>query len=190
MMPVTTVVTCGRAVLRMDPRRPGRQQPVAPHREEDARLAVLEDQQDGAQRDDRAERDDPAGGREAGDFQGAGQRVGGLELLVRDEAGRDQADDRRRSACRCASPAEDAARHVALRDRASPRRRSRWRRSRCRRRRRSPRPGGCRASRSARTAGSWRCRCACRPARRTAPSTSSFTTTITLLARTLSRTPM
>ncbi len=49
----------------IDARRPLRQQAVAGHRKEDARLAVLKHQQHGGHRDDRAERDDPADAREA-----------------------------------------------------------------------------------------------------------------------------
>ena len=48
------------ARLRMDLRRPPRQQAVARHREEDPRLAVLEHEQHRGQRDHRAKRHDPA----------------------------------------------------------------------------------------------------------------------------------
>ena len=59
-IPVTSVVVYGIRVLGIDARGPLRKQAVARHREEDARLAVLEDQQHRRERDDGAERDDPA----------------------------------------------------------------------------------------------------------------------------------
>ena len=125
-------------------RGPLRQQAVARHREEDARLAVLEHQQHRRHRDGRAERDDPADRCEPGEFAArapAGRPT--RQFCVRHHAGEhgadDDVDDRADG-----QAAEDADRQVALRVLAFPRPPSKSRRSRCRRRTRSPRPGGCR----------------------------------------------
>ncbi len=74
-------------------RRPRGKKPVARHREEDARLAVLKHQQHRRNRDHGAKRHDPAGGLEPGDFQCSGERVGRAKLHVRHEAGGDDTDD-------------------------------------------------------------------------------------------------
>ena len=97
-----------------DLRRPRRQQPVAGHREEDARLAVLEDQQHRGQRNHRAERDDPARRLQPGDVERLGQRIRRTQLGVRHEPGRHDADDHvDHRADR--EPAENPDRQVALR---------------------------------------------------------------------------
>ena len=71
----------GMRVLGMELRGPLRQQAVARHREEDARLAVLEHQQDRRHRHDGAERDDPADRLEPGQLQRVRQRIGDRQLL-------------------------------------------------------------------------------------------------------------
>ena len=111
-----------RAELRMDAREDRRQQAVARHGEEDARLAELEDEQHRGVRDDRAEGDDadhPA--RHGHVLHRQRQRLGLFagqsavdQVAVRDHAGEDRgdddvddrADDQR---------ADDADRQVALR---------------------------------------------------------------------------
>ena len=123
--PVRIVVTCGVRNRGCTLREARRQQAVARHREEDARLAELEDQQHRRVRDDRAERDDAdeqvAPASDVRVLQRHRQRLGllGRELLhehvVRNDAGEDRgdddvddrADDER---------ADDADRQVALRD--------------------------------------------------------------------------
>ena len=91
-------------------------------------------------------------------LEGPGQGIGALELRVRHEAGghraHDHVDDRADG-----ERAEDAARHDRAAGPSSPRPRWRSRRSRCRRRTRWPRPGGCPSSRWARRAPSSRDRC-------------------------------
>ena len=102
------------ARARMDAGRPLRQQAVARHREEDARLAVLEHEQHRRHRHRRAERDDPADRREARQLERARQRIGHGKFLVRHHAGQHRADhdvDDRADG----EPAEDADRQVALR---------------------------------------------------------------------------
>ena len=103
-----------RAGLRMQLRRQPRQQAVTRHGVEDARLSVLEHQQHRRHGHDRAGRHDPAGGRQAGQFERMRQRVARPQLLVRHQSRRDEADDDvDQRADR--QPAQDADRQVALR---------------------------------------------------------------------------
>ena len=103
------------ARLAADPRRPLRQQAVARHREEDARLAVLEHEQHGRHREHGAERDDLRDARHAGRFERVRERIGRLAEVLRRHHARehgadDDVDDRTDR-----EPAEDADRQVALR---------------------------------------------------------------------------
>jgi hypothetical protein len=102
------------AVLRMDPRSPARQQAVACHREEDPRLAILKDQEHRRQRNHRAERHEPARDRQAGHLERPGQRIGGLQLLVRHQPGRHRSDNHIDDGAD-REPAQNADRHVPLR---------------------------------------------------------------------------
>ena len=103
------------ARLRVDLGRPLRQQAVARHRVEDARLAVLEHEQHRAHRDHRAEAarsSSPSAGPATSSACASGSRR--AQLLVRHEPGGDEADDHvDQRADR--QPAEDADRQVALR---------------------------------------------------------------------------
>ena len=103
-----------RAIARVDLRGPGRKQAVTRHRKENARLPVLKDQEHGGERHDRAGRDNGAGGLKTGQLQRLRQRIRRLELLVRHEPGRHDADDHiDQRADRQA--AQDPDRHVPLR---------------------------------------------------------------------------
>src|SRR5436189_400880 len=103
-----------RPVLGVDLGGPLREQAVARHGEEDARLAVLKDEQHRGQRDDGACRDDPARRRQPGDLERLRERIRCFELLIRHDAGRDDADndiDDRADG----EADENASRHVPLR---------------------------------------------------------------------------
>src|SRR5262245_60199099 len=66
----------GYARTRMDFRGPLRQQPIARHRKEDARLAVLEYEEHRRHRHRRTERDDPADRTESSQVERARERIG------------------------------------------------------------------------------------------------------------------
>jgi hypothetical protein len=76
--------------------RPLRQQAVARHRVEDARLAVLEHQQHRRHREHRAERDEPARALHPRALERVRERIGvqaRIELRVLHHAGEHRADD-------------------------------------------------------------------------------------------------
>ena len=91
-MPVIQRRGVGNARFRIDARHPLGEQAVTRHREEDARLAVLEDQQNRRHRNHRAERDDRADARVAGQLERARQRVRDAKLGVGHHAGDHRAD--------------------------------------------------------------------------------------------------
>ncbi len=103
-----------RAKARVHARERRRQQAVARHREQDARLAELEHQQHRGHGDDRAQRHQRRRARHADRKQRARERIAGVELLVRHEPGHhrgdrdveDAADQQRR---------DHGARQIALR---------------------------------------------------------------------------
>ena len=95
-------------------RGPLRQQAVPCHREEDARLAVLEDEQHRRHRHRRAERDDPADRVETGELERARERVGHGQLLVRHHPRQHEADNDVDEGAD-GEAAEDPDRQVALR---------------------------------------------------------------------------
>ena len=104
----------GRAVDGVDGTEGRRQQTVAAHREEDPRLAELEHEQDRGHRDDGADRDDELSPADAGDLEGARQRVRARQLLERHQACRHEADHGVDDRAHDERP-QDAPRHVALR---------------------------------------------------------------------------
>ena len=161
------------APLLADLRGPRGQQPVASHREEDARLAVLEHQQDRGERHHGAERHDPARRLQPGDVERLGQRIRRPQFRDTARARSPRRRRSRRSPCRWRARRGCRSACCAA-DYASLPRPSRSRRTRCRRRRRSPRPDGCLATRSARTARSSPYRCASPRRRRRSPSTSEL----------------
>ena len=121
----------GRLVLRVHAREHAGEQAVARHREPDARLAVLRDQNSAEHAQQRADGDDEAEAVESDGFEGVRHRRVVVERVPMRDAGEnqrhggveDRADDQRE---------HDSARHVALRACGILRRRSRPRRSRCR----------------------------------------------------------
>ena len=180
---------CGTRRFSLNLRRPRGQQPVARHREEDPRLAVLKHQQHRRDRDDGAKRHDPSRGLEPRDIQRLRQRIGGAQLHVRARGpvatiADDHVDQR---ADRQA--AENADRQVALRI------------LRLFRRRRDGVEADVGEEDDGRAlvdagpairrerARSWPVSMCIAPTTTNRPSTSSLTTTMMLLARALSLTP-
>ena len=84
--PVRIVVMCGVLYFGWTLAAQDGKQAVAGHREEDARLTHLEDDQDGCRGEDRSERDDAGGPVHAQRREGRGQRFGSAELRPRQHA--------------------------------------------------------------------------------------------------------
>ena len=83
----------GDAAAGGDAGRPRRQQAIARHREEDARLAVLEHQQYRRHRYDRAKRDDPSDSAEPRHLERPRERIGHAQLRVLHHSREHGADD-------------------------------------------------------------------------------------------------
>ena len=140
-MPVRMVALCGvRKRGWTAPKKLARDEAVARHREQDARLAQQQHEQHARDADDRADRDQehvPTASPRAANASATGASMsissyGTMPVSTRGDQDVEHRAERERD--------DDADRHVALRVAAPPRRASRPSRSRCRRRRCRPRP--------------------------------------------------